>query len=54
MFLIKNDVNYLNECGLLKDDINFLYEEFQNILPEINEEYLDHIKNQEGSIIENF
>ena len=24
MFLIKNDVNFLNECGFLKGDINFL------------------------------
>ena len=52
MFLIKNDVNFLNECGFLKGDINFLYKEFKNILLELNEDYLDHIKNQEESIIE--
>ena len=52
MFLIKNDVNFLNECGFLKGDINFLYKEFKNILLELNEEYLDHIKNQEESLIE--
>ena len=52
MFLIKNDVNFLYECGFLKGDINFLYKEFQNILLELNEDYLDHLKNQEESIIE--
>ena len=52
MFLIKNDVYFLYECGFLKGDINFLYKEFRNILHKLNEEYLDHIKNQEESIIE--
>ena len=52
MFLIKNDVNLLNECGFLKGDINFLYKEFKNILLELNGEYLDHIKNQEEAMIE--
>ena len=52
MFLIKNDVNFLYECGFSKGDINFLYKEFKNILLELNEEYLDHIKNQDESIIE--
>ena len=52
MFLIKNDVNFLYECGLLKGNINFLYKEFRNILLELNDDYLDHIKNQEESIIE--
>ena len=52
MFLIKNDVNFLYECGFLKGDINFLYKEFKSILLELNEDYLDHIKNQEESIIE--
>ena len=54
MFLIKNDVNFLYECGFLKGDINFLYKEFKNILLELNDEYLDHIKNQEESILEKF
>ena len=53
MFLIKND-SFLYECGFLKGDINFLYEEFKNIFLELNEEYLDHIKNQEESILEKF
>ena len=52
MFLFKNDVDFLYEYGFLKGDINFLYKEFKNILLELNEEYLDHIKNQEEAIIE--
>ena len=52
MFLIKNDVNFLYECGFSKGDINFLYKEFKNTLLELNEDYLDHIRNQEESIIE--
>ena len=54
MVLIKNDVNFLYECGFLKGDINFLYKEFKNILLELNEDYLDHIKKQEESILEKF
>ena len=52
MFLNKNDVNFLYECGFLKGDINFLYKKIENILLELNEDYLDHIKNQEENIIE--
>ena len=52
MFLIKNDVNFLYECGFLKGDINFLYKEYKKILLELIEDYLDHIKNQEESIWE--
>ena len=37
---------------ILKGDINFLYKEFKTILLELNEEYLDHIKNQKESSIE--
>ena len=54
MFLIKNDVNFLYECGFLKGDISILYREFKNILLELNEDYLDYIKNQEESILEKF
>ena len=54
MFLIKTDVNFLYECGFLKGDINFLSKEFKNILLALNEEYLDHVKNQEESVLENF
>ena len=52
MFLIKNDFDFLHECGFLKGDVNFLYKEFENILLELNEDYLDHLKNQEESKIE--
>ena len=41
MSLIRNDVELLQECGYLKDDINRLCLEFKNILMEQNEEYLD-------------
>ena len=54
MFLIKNDVNFLYECGSLKSDINVLYKQYKNILLELNEDYLDLIRNQEVSIIEKF
>ena len=54
MFLIKDDVDFLYECCFLKGDINFLYKEFENILLELNEEYLDHIKNQDESFLEKF
>ena len=52
MFLLKNDFNFLYECEFLKGDISFLYKNFKNNLLELNEDYLDHIKNQEESIIE--
>ena len=52
MFLIKNDVNLLNEFGFLKSDVRYLNKKFRNILLELNKEYLDHIKNGKESIIE--
>ena len=52
MFLIKNDINFLYECGFLKGYINFLYKEFKYILLQLKEDYLDHMKNQEESINE--
>ena len=52
MFSIKNDVDLINECGYLKNDVNRLYLEFKIFLMEQNEEYLDYIKNEEESIIE--
>ena len=52
MFLIKNDVNLLYECGFLKGEIHYLYKKFKNILLELNDEYLDHIKNEKESILE--
>ena len=54
MFLIENNVNFLYECRFLKGDINFLYKEFKKILFELNEDYLDHIKNHEESVLEKF
>ena len=54
IFLIKNGVNFSCECGFLKNDINFLYKEFKDILLELNEEYLNHIKNEEESLLEKF
>ena len=54
MFLIKHDVNFLHECGFLNGDINFLYKQFKNKLLELIEEYLNHIKKEEESILEKF
>ena len=54
MFSIKNDFNFSYECGFLKGDIKFLYKEYKNISLELNEDYLDHNKNQEESFWENF
>ena len=52
MFLIKNHVNLLYECGFLKGDIRYQYKKYKNILLELNQEYLDFSKNEEESIIE--
>ena len=54
LFLIGNDNDLLTERGHLKDDINRLNKNFENILLEQNEEYLDNIENKEESIIEKF
>ena len=54
MFLIKNDVDLLYECGFLKGDFNFLYKKIENTLLELNENYLDHIKNQGESNLQKF
>ena len=53
MFVIKNDVNLLYEGGFLKGDINFLNKEYKIALLELNEDYLDHNKNQKESVLEN-
>ena len=52
IFSINNDENLLKEVGFSKNDINRLNLEFENILIEQFEEYLDYIKNEEESIIE--
>ena len=54
MFLIKDDKNLLKEVGFSKNDINLLSLEFKNILLEEYENYLDYIKDQEESILEQF
>ena len=54
IFLIQNDKNLLNEIGFSQRDINQLSIEFKNILLEEFEYYLDHIKNEEESILEKF
>ena len=51
--LIQNVDDFLRECGFLKSDIFHLNKEFKTILIERNEENLDHIKNEESSVIEN-
>ena len=38
IFLIINDIDFLEECGLFKNDIKCLYSVFKNILIEQNEE----------------
>ena len=50
IFLIKNYSDLLKECGFLKSDINRLSLQFKNILIEQNEDYLNHMKNEEESI----
>ena len=52
MFLIKNDADFVRECGFLKNDNNRLCLDFKNILLEQNEDYLDYNKNEEEAIIE--
>ena len=54
MFLMKNDVNFLYECGFLKGDFNFSLKEFKKTLLELNEEWLEHIKNEGESVLEKF
>ena len=52
MFLIKNDADFLTQCGYLKNDINSLNKECKNILLEQNGKDLDYSKTQEESILE--
>ena len=49
MFLIQNIKNSLREIGFSERDINHLNLEFNNILIEQHEEYLDYFKDQEES-----
>ena len=52
IFVIKNDKDFLVEIGFGMSDTNRLNKEFENILLEEHEEYLDYVKNQEEPIIE--
>ena len=52
--MIKNDGDLLNENGYIKIDKNQLCLDFENIIMERNEEYLDYFKNEEESIIKRF
>ena len=52
IFLIQNDKKLLKEIGFSKNDNNLLNIEFENILIELHEEYLDYVKNEEESIFE--
>ena len=54
IFLIQNDKNLLKEIGFSKNVINLLNLEFKSILLEAFEYYLEYIKNEEESILENF
>ena len=54
IFLIQNDKNLIKEIGFSKKDINLLKLEFKNILLEEFEIFLDHVKNEEESILEKF
>ena len=51
---IQNDKNLLKEIVFSKNDINLLNLEFEIILLEEFENYLDYIKDQEESILEKF
>ena len=50
MFILKNDVDQVNDCRILKKGLKRLHEDFENGLKEQNEYYLEDIKNEEKSI----
>ena len=50
MFLIKNDIDFLTECGFVKNDINCLSLECKAVLLEQNESYFENINKAEASI----
>ena len=52
MFLIKNDVDILHECGFLENDFTHLCKEFEKTLIEQNEQNTDFIETEEESVIE--
>ena len=51
MFLIKNDVDLLTECGYIRNDVNRLRLKFKKTLMDQNEDYSEYIKNEEESIL---
>ena len=52
IFLIKDDKNLLKEVGFSKNNVDQLSLEFENLLIEEHENYLDYVKDQEESSIE--
>ena len=54
IFSIQNDDDLLKECRFLKSEINRLDKESKNTLIEQHENYLDYVRNEEESVIENF
>ena len=54
IFLIQNDNDLLHEICFSEYDINRLNEKFKTSLIEPYEVYLDYVKNEEESVIENF
>ena len=52
ILLAQNDADLLSDSGFLKNDVHRLSLEFKTVLMEEIEEYLDHIKIEEESIIE--
>ena len=50
LFLVKNDVNFVHECGYLKNNKNHFCKKLEKILFEQNEDYLDYIQNEEESV----
>ena len=53
LFAIKDDSNLLKEVGFSKNDNNHLSSDLNIILLEKNGEYLEFLKNEEESVIEN-
>ena len=53
-FSFENDSDFFREIVFIERHINRLKLEFNNILLEQHEEYLDYIKNEEDSVIERF
>ena len=52
MFLIKNDVDSLHECGSWKNDCNRLCLECKRLLSEQNDDYFQYFEKEEISINE--